>query len=137
MKKFVLATMVCMLILGLTASTAMASGGCRKWIRVKRGQTLSGIAAAWGTSVRALVNANHIKNPNRIYTGQSLCIPKKGAKPAKKCNFYYKVKRGDWVYSIARRYHVRPNCVIRWNGLHHPNRVYPGQKIYIPCQCRY
>lgn len=136
MKKIVLAAMVCVLILGLTASTASASSCCQKWHKVKRGETLSGIAWRYHTTVRRLVNINNIKNPNRIRTGQWLCVSKKTT-PAKKCNFYYKVKRGDWLYSIARRYNVNARCVARWNGLRHPSLIYPNQKIYIPCKCRY
>jgi LysM repeat protein len=140
MKKIVLATMVCILILGLTASAASASpcSACRKWYRVRRGDTLWRIARRYNTTVKKLVNVNHIRKPNRIYTGQWLCIPKK-AKPAKKCNFWYKVKRGDWLYKIARRYNVDAWCVAKFrkNHLKHPSLIYPGQKIYIPCKCRY
>lgn len=44
---------------------------------VKKGDTLSGIAARYGTSVSALVSANGIKNPNVINVGQVLQIPVK------------------------------------------------------------
>jgi LysM repeat protein len=138
MKKIVLATMVCILILGLTASTASASpcSACKKWYKVKRGDTLWRIARRYNTTVKKLAKINHIKKPSRIYTGQWLCV-KKGKTPAKKCNFWYKVQRGDWLYKIARRYNVNAHCVARWNGLRHPSLIYPRQKIYIPCKCRY
>lgn len=43
---------------------------------VKRGDTLTRIAARFGTSVRAILAANpHVKNPNVIRTGQRLVIP--------------------------------------------------------------
>ena len=42
---------------------------------VRRGETLSGIAAASGTSVSALAARNGIANPNRIMPGQQLVIP--------------------------------------------------------------
>ena len=44
---------------------------------VKRGDTLSTIAARFGTSVPALVSANGIKNANLIHVGQLLTIPTK------------------------------------------------------------
>ena len=37
---------------------------------VRCGDTLSGIAWRYGTSVWAIANANGIANPNRIYAGQ-------------------------------------------------------------------
>ena len=43
--------------------------------RVVRGDTLSGIALRFGTTVQALARANHIANPNLIDVGQTLVIP--------------------------------------------------------------
>lgn len=42
---------------------------------IKKGDTLSGIAAANGTTVKDLVEANKIKDPNSIYAGDTLVIP--------------------------------------------------------------
>ncbi|MCU0502196.1 MAG: LysM peptidoglycan-binding domain-containing protein [Anaerolineae bacterium] len=50
---------------------------------VKPGDTLAKIAAATGTSVAALMQANGIKNSNLVYTGQRLVIPGKGGTQAK------------------------------------------------------
>lgn len=45
--------------------------------KVKSGDTLSGIASKYGTSVSKIMSANpNIKNKNLIYTGQTLKIPK-------------------------------------------------------------
>lgn len=43
--------------------------------QIKKGDTLSGIAAQYGTTVQALAQANGIANVNKIYAGQSLNIP--------------------------------------------------------------
>ena len=44
--------------------------------QIRRGDTLSGLAQRYGTSVSALMNANpQIKNANLIYAGASLAIP--------------------------------------------------------------
>lgn len=48
---------------------------CDNTYRVRRGDSLSEIARHFGVSVNALAKANGIKNPNRIYAGQVLCIP--------------------------------------------------------------
>lgn len=42
---------------------------------VRRGETLSTIAAKYGTTVDAIARANGITNPNLIYVGQKLRIP--------------------------------------------------------------
>jgi nucleoid-associated protein YgaU len=51
------------------------SDRCDATYRVQRGDSLSQIAEHYGVSVHALAKANGIKNPNRIYKGQVLCIP--------------------------------------------------------------
>lgn len=42
---------------------------------IKKGDTLSGIAQKYGTTVGALQSLNHIQNPNLIYAGSILKIP--------------------------------------------------------------
>lgn len=41
---------------------------------IKRGDTLSGIAKRFGTTVNQLVAWNGIKNPNLIYAGQKIRV---------------------------------------------------------------
>lgn len=43
--------------------------------KIRWGDTLSGIAARYHTTVSALAKANHIANPNLIYAGRTLQIP--------------------------------------------------------------
>lgn len=43
---------------------------------VKKGDTLSGIAAKYGTTYQKLAKYNDIKNPNLIHVGQKIKIPK-------------------------------------------------------------
>ncbi len=63
-------------ILPLAAFTPQAeAGGCRTWYVVRRGDTLAVIAKRYNTTVAVLMNANNIKNRNRIVVGRSLCIP--------------------------------------------------------------
>ncbi|NMO14032.1 LysM peptidoglycan-binding domain-containing protein [Pyxidicoccus fallax] len=59
------------------SSPPPSSGGQR--YTVKSGDTLSGIAGRFGTTVGALQQANGISNPNRIYAGQTLTIPGGGS----------------------------------------------------------
>ena len=44
---------------------------------IQRGDTLSRIAAKYGTTVNTLVELNNIANKNRIYAGHKLLIPQK------------------------------------------------------------
>ena len=53
---------------------------CGTYYTVQWGDTLSSIAARYGTTVQAIMYANNITNPNFIYAGMILYIPC-GAKP--------------------------------------------------------
>ena len=50
-------------------------GNCSDYHVVRRGETLSQIAERYGVSIRELMQANMLRNPNHIYAGQKLCIP--------------------------------------------------------------
>ena len=56
----------------VTPPPAPSSGGS---YTVKSGDTLSGIASRYGTTVSALAQLNGISNPNLIYVGQVLRLP--------------------------------------------------------------
>jgi hypothetical protein len=58
----------------VAADTSVADG-CRTNVVVPKGQTLARIAAKYGSSVGALVRANHIRNADLVYAGQTLCVP--------------------------------------------------------------
>jgi LysM repeat protein len=49
--------------------------------KVKRGDTLSGIAARFGTTVRVLSDLNDIENPSRIAIGALLKLPPENQEP--------------------------------------------------------
>ncbi len=56
--------------------TPPAPSQCRYYHLVQWGQTLSGIAWYYGTTIQAIMYANpSIINPNLIYAGSTLCIP--------------------------------------------------------------
>lgn len=63
------------LFLGAPSNDASANGRVHC---VRYGETLSGIASAYGTSVWAICNANGLANPNYIRAGMCLTIPAGG-----------------------------------------------------------
>lgn len=96
---------------------------------VKKGDTLSGIAKRYGTTVNNLVVANGIKNPNLIYPGQRLIIY--GNTIGTNAGITYTVKRGDTLYAISRRYGTSIANIVRANRIANPNLIYPGQRLII------
>jgi len=101
--------------------------------RISRGETLSEIARAYGTSISAIVAFNDIRNPHSIRSGQYLVIPvgpDDGDRYASGV-LTYTVRRGDTVTSIARRHGKNPRDVLRWNGLGWNSKIYPGDTLKI------
>lgn len=44
----------------------------------------------------------------------------------------YRVRYGDTLFSIGRRFNVNPWYIAQVNGLQNPNWIYAGQRLYIP-----
>jgi lipoprotein-anchoring transpeptidase ErfK/SrfK len=62
----------------IQAPTASAEAACGESVKVRRGDTLSKIAKNCGTTISALMMANpRIKNPNKIFRGQVIELPRK------------------------------------------------------------
>lgn len=100
---------------------------------VKRGDTLSQIANAYGVSVSHIVEMNNIQNPNLIYPGEKLRITESSntnLNPVTRNN-YYTVQTGDTLSGIALKYGVTVNYLVNLNGIRNPNLIYPGQMIKI------
>lgn len=119
-----------------TTSTAQPSTGSGTIYTVKSGDTLSGIAAKYGTTYQALASYNGISNPNKISVGQKLKIPKKGATASQPAaaSSTYTVKRGDTLYGIALNQlgsGSRYPEIVKLNGLT-STTIYPGQKLKLP-----
>jgi LysM repeat protein len=71
------------LVIPETGAGKPGTGGpaCADYHVVRRGETLSGIAYAYGLEPYTLARANGIYDLNEIYVGQQLCIPAKGGAP--------------------------------------------------------
>ncbi len=116
---------------------------------VQRGDTFNAIARRYGLTVKELLEANNIDDPNRIYPGQKLIIPgymlpgpelEMEAVPAAihvpvpdvGDQFVYTVAGGDTLNTIAKRYGITLRELIEANNLKDPQLIHVGQKIIIP-----
>lgn len=100
---------------------------------VRRGETLTSIAARYGTTVSAIARANGLRNRNFIWSGQRLRIPVRGGSspaPASGGGVHV-VRRGETLTYIAWRYRTSVQALAWTNGLRNPNFIWVGQRLII------
>lgn len=122
---------------------------------VRSGDTMWDIARAFGTTVSALRNINYINRGSRIYVGQKLKIPgnaKNLKNKSSSSDTYatigsadnkagevktYKVRAGDTLWDIARKYGTTTSSIRRLNSLGRSSRIYPGQVLQVASSGNY
>jgi membrane-bound lytic murein transglycosylase D len=108
--------------------------------RVRRGDNLSQIAKRFGTSVSALRNENDLRRGALLRVGLLLRIPESTAsRHHKKRNSsrvqnrrIHRVRPGDNLTSIAKRYKVTVQGIIAENKLLRKNKILVGNILKIP-----
>ncbi len=109
-------------------AAAAAFPGCTQFYRVQHGDNLYRIALRFDVSVYQLMVLNGIRNPNVLFAGQTLCVK---IKPIP-LGFFYRVKQGDTLFSIAQRNGVSVWLLATVNRLPNPNVIYVGMLLFIP-----
>lgn len=124
---------------------------------VKSGDTLSAIANRYSTTVAELVSLNNISNPNLIFVGQTIKLPKAQStqeqtvvkeddpqpqtqsqaqtevtQTSRPEENVYTVKSGDTLSAIANKYNTTVAELARINNIGNPNLIYVNQKIVLP-----
>ena len=92
--------------------------------KVKKGDTVSGIAKRFGLKTQTILWANGLKDWSIIRPGDSITIPPEDG-------ILYTVKRGDTLGEIVKRYQADLNEVIKYNQID-GDRIVQGQKIFLP-----
>ncbi len=125
---------------------------------VQRGDTLYRIASRFNTDVATLQRLNNLSNPNHIWVGQRLIVPDIGATSTSRytttrttntirpytyspsvprttvttSTCTYRVRAGDYLYKVARRFGVSLSELLRVNRLSLSSILYRGQLLRIP-----
>lgn len=125
--------------------------------RVKKGEALSRIARAYGVSVRSILSANGLKSANKLRAGQTLKIPpriesrpgpisvaigeskpaqtraqKIANAPVRSGMLIHKVRAGQTLSSIARRYKVSIAALREANELGDSSHIRVGMRLKVP-----
>lgn len=118
---------------------------------VVEGETLNGVANRTGVSAKALAEANGLKAPFVLRTGQTLKIPRPAAKTAGAASAktpvstgkpatqetVHVVADGETLMGIANRAKVPRVLIAEANGIAPPYVVRTGQRLVIPRTRRY
>ena len=99
---------------------------------VQKGDTLSKISKQFTISVDTLVRINNISNPNLIYPGQRLIVSDNSSIIG--ClNINYRIKYGDTLSSISRKYKTSVSNILSLNeSITNPNVIFANQVILVP-----
>ncbi len=99
---------------------------------IQPGETLSEIAARYGTTVQALAQLNGIADPDFILAGHELLLSEASSAAARR----HRVQEGETLAEIARQYGVTVQAIAAANGLADPDRLLAGSELVIPADGR-
>lgn len=138
------------------SDTNFDANGNTNYYTVHSGDTLSGIANKFSTSVNTLAHLNDIQNVNRIYVGQRLLVRQNSSaadqhqtqantntnnEHAGSTNTdsntnvsSYVVQSGDTLSGIANKFNTTYTSLAQLNHLSNPNRIYVGQRLQLRAQ---
>ena len=113
----------------------------RRYYRVQKGDSLSEIALRFNQSISQLRRWNQMRG-SQIFIGQKLRVGNQriyrqhqitSSSKLKRKNkvIYHRVKRGQTLGQLGKRYGVRMNSLRRYNNLK-GNQIYIGQVLKIP-----
>lgn len=97
---------------------------------VQAGDTLSGIARTFGTTVDELSQLNAIADPSSIQPGTELVIP--GFEGVTGVLATHSVAFGENLSSLSREYGLSQDAVVRLNRVIRPDSIYLGQEVILP-----
>ncbi|MBJ6726646.1 lytic transglycosylase domain-containing protein [Geomesophilobacter sediminis] len=122
--------------------------------RVKKKETLATVAKRFGTTTEVLAEANNLSHKTKL-RGRTLKIPivipadeldetpsvkaavakAQGAEPARASRVasvkYYIVKKGDTLFSLAKRFNVTTKLLAGWNNMKSHMALRPGKKLIV------
>ena len=104
------------------------ASGSKIQYQVRSGDNLWSISQAHGVTHADLAKWNGLSTKSALKPGMKLVVWPKQGKGSNK-SMVYQVRRGDSLSSIAARFQVAVNDVMRWNQLGKSDYLKPGQEL--------
>jgi membrane-bound lytic murein transglycosylase D len=105
--------------------------------RLREGDTLNRLARALGTKPETILAMNGLDETDRLRTGASVVLPVRARElgtllaHSNNADYFYNVRKGDTLYSIARKSGLSVADLRELNDLAKDARLKPGQKLRI------
>ena len=135
MKKFKLSAVALSSVILFSTLGDFTASAATTTYKVKAGDTLSAIGAKYHTSYKNIMSWNHLKT-TKIKVGKKLTI-KKSSSSSKtsttsksSTSSTYKVKAGDTLSKIGKKYGVSYKTIMSWNNLK-STKIKVGQKLKV------
>ncbi len=111
-----------------SSNKTISPSGSTNGHKVRKGDTLWDIARMYGTTTSAIRKLNGLGRSSRIYPGQVLNV---NSNKSGSNYVIHKVKRGESLGSIAKKYRTTINSIKNSNNISNPDRLQIGDKIKI------
>ncbi|AOS97674.1 Membrane-bound lytic murein transglycosylase D precursor [Microbulbifer aggregans] len=104
--------------------------GSKTSYTVRPGDTLWGIARSLDVGVRDLAKWNSMAPGDTLRPGRKLVAYSAGESNSRTTRkLSYRVRSGDSLYRIARKFSIEINDIVRWNKLSKSTYLQPGQRL--------
>ena len=100
--------------------------------RVKKGDSLLGIAKQFGVETEILIKINKLRKDTLLKEGQKLHIPLPQEDVDAIDNATYIVKKGDTLSRISRHFHVKVRDLKKYNKIRKKSIIHIGQVLVLP-----
>ncbi|HXQ60368.1 MAG TPA: LysM peptidoglycan-binding domain-containing protein [Acidimicrobiales bacterium] len=120
----------------VTTSTVTAAPAYNT-VEVRSGDTLSSLAARFGTTAGVLASVNHLADPNLVLAGTVLQLPTSSTAAASGptqvvAGGTVTVRPGDTLTSLAAHYGTTAAALASVNHITNPNVVFAGMQLTLP-----
>lgn len=103
---------------------------------LREGDSLKRLARAIGTDVDTILAMNNLSSPKKAREGTTLYLPVRARELGSMLahvddEVYYAVKRGDTLYSIAKKHHLSVEDLLDLNDLRASHKLHAGEKLRV------
>jgi membrane-bound lytic murein transglycosylase D len=106
---------------------------------IKKGESLSGICKKYAVNKTTILKVNNLRS-SKLTAGQTLRIPYSTVKyqilgegesgtGVNDSLVLHRIRKGDTIGKIARKYHVPQEMIVSWNGLKNAHSIRAGQQL--------